>query len=1019
MARLKVVFFFLFFCCHLHAAFSQETHSSQSSVDLLREAQSLFNNEQYALAYPLFQQLKKSTNGHSLHQEDINYGHAVCGLKLMNSAALEEADLFVLQSVSPSRISHMRFHTGHYHFLTGSFADALQQLDRCLEGPDVSKNTWYAQARFEWAYASFALNLRDPAMVVFESLSADAASEYQIPATYYAGFCRYQKQAYDSAFYFFRQIAQHAQFNSDVPYYMADILLKTGKKEEALFFADSVLTTTGAENHRLELGLLAAKLHVEKKNFHRALPLYDAYLNAHEKVSKDILYEWSFCHYKNGDPKKAIQGFKELSNEKDSVGQNSMYLLGELYLKAGDKQNARSAFQYCAQHNYHPDQQRVSRLNYAKLSAELGFPDMALSDIRAYIRDYGNYQEIHPEVAPDAHLNEAKELLISLLTNTTNYDEGLAVYNTLSKTSVSAQKVYSRLLYGKAMQWMDEQKWSEADSLFVRILDLGVAVDIIPYARFWSGELAYRQKNYDRAVDLLTVFISGNHTALGEANTTHAKYSAGYAWIQKGNYTNALGLFESIKDGRTTNTGLYQDLIIRKADCQYMLRNYPVADALYKNAIDSNFLQADYALFQRAVIAGISNKETKIKYLKWLKEKYPDSYLLLDADMELAITLMNEDRFSEAIPLLDKIAKSPDAGALLPKSLMQLGLAHFNNGDNTKSLSCYQNLIRQFPHAEETEDAMPLVRQIYIEMGKADEYLELMKANGIVVDVDEADSLSFTSAMAKYNRNDYNGSITAFEKYIQQYPKGAYLTDVQFSLGMAALRVKDFLKADKALTVVFENGKSKYFESATLELARMCYLEKKEYNRSKQYFEALYINAVKEENKLEGLRGLVRSYFQLKDYTAAQLAATDLAAQKGSSTDDKSVALLVLGKSLQAAGDTSGAINAFKQVIPMNKASWGAEARYELAHGYYTKNNLSQAEKTAMLVIKETGSYEFWVTKSYILLGDIFLRQKDLFNAKATYQSVADNATITELKEEARMKYEAVLELEKKSSKIN
>ncbi len=57
-----------------------------------------------------------------------------------------------------------------------------------------------------------------------------------------------------------------------------------------------------------------------------------------------------------------------------------------------------------------------------------------------------------------------------------------------------------------------------------------------------------------------------------------------------------------------------------------------------------------------------------------------------------------------------------------------------------------------------------------------------------------------------------------------------------------------------------------------------------------------------------------------------------------------------------------------------------------------------------MAVIKETGSYDFWVTKSYILLGDIFMQQKDYFNAKATYESVAKNAAIPELKNEAQQK---------------
>ncbi len=33
-----------------------------------------------------------------------------------------------------------------------------------------------------------------------------------------------------------------------------------------------------------------------------------------------------------------------------------------------------------------------------------------------------------------------------------------------------------------------------------------------------------------------------------------------------------------------------------------------------------------------------------------------------------------------------------------------------------------------------------------------------------------------------------------------------------------------------------------------------------------------------------------------------------------------------------------------------------------------------------------------WVTKAYILLGDIYFKQKDYFNAKATYQSIVNNS---------------------------
>ena len=59
------------------------------------------------------------------------------------------------------------------------------------------------------------------------------------------------------------------------------------------------------------------------------------------------------------------------------------------------------------------------------------------------------------------------------------------------------------------------------------------------------------------------------------------------------------------------------------------------------------------------------------------------------------------------------------------------------------------------------------------------------------------------------------------------------------------------------------------------------------------------------------------------------------------------------------------------------------------------------------------------MTKAYILLGDIYFKQKDYFNAKATYQSIVDNTINAELKSEAQTKLNQVIDEEGKSSKIN
>jgi tetratricopeptide (TPR) repeat protein len=293
-----------------------------------------------------------------------------------------------------------------------------------------------------------------------------------------------------------------------------------------------------------------------------------------------------------------------------------------------------------------------------------------------------------------------------------------------------------------------------------------------------------------------------------------------------------------------------------------------------------------------------------------------------------------------------------------------------------------------------------------------------MRKNGINVSVSEADSLTYNAGLLKYNNNDCAAAISGFSNYLSRYPDGSFIIDANYLSGTCYQKTRDWQNALKAFEYVNSKGLNKYFEKATLEAARINYFELKDYSGAKKYFESLRSNAVNQDNLLEALRGLVRSYYLLKDYGQANEASKDLLTKKGISTDDRSIAFLVLGKSQQIANDCNAAIGSFKSAAAINKAAWGAEARYEIANCNLSLGNLSAAEKAAMAVIKETGSYDFWVTRSYILLGDIFMRQKDYFNAKATYESVSKNSTVAELKTEAQQKLDRAIDEEKQNSKI-
>jgi tetratricopeptide (TPR) repeat protein len=461
-----------------------------------------------------------------------------------------------------------------------------------------------------------------------------------------------------------------------------------------------------------------------------------------------------------------------------------------------------------------------------------------------------------------------------------------------------------------------------------------------------------------------------------------------------------------------------QDAYVRSADCYFMNKEFVKANGMYDNVVNNALPQSDYAMFQKALIAGVKSSTEKISTLNKLLKQYPKSSLVQDVNMEIALTYIADEKFMAAVPYLNTLINDPLADGLKPSAYLKLGLCYYNSDKYDDALANYQTLIQKYPQSTEADEATGIMKNIYVEIGKPNEYIEMMRRNGKAISVTEADSLTYTSAALKYNANDCAAAIEGFKNYLSRFSNGAYVLEANYFSSECYNASKDWQNALIGYDYVNSKGLSRFFEKATLEAARISYFELKDYAKAKKYFESLTSGAINQDNQLEALRGLIRCYYQLKDYAQANDAAKNLLTKKGISTDDKSVALLVLGKSQQVNNDCAGAIASFKSCAAINKAAWGAEARYEIANCQFTMGSYNLAEKSALAVIKETASYDFWVTKSYILLGDIFMQQKDYFNAKATYESVAKNSVIPELKNEAQQKLDKAIEEEKAVSKV-
>jgi len=442
-------------------SFSQASYVNIDIEKKYKEAKELFVKEQFALAYPLLKELKQqyadnTISDHTYINDDVNYYYVVCQLKLKHQVAEKESRRYVDVVANEPRRQLMSYHLAKYYFLQDDFSNAINYYERT--GLDNISNEEIAVVKFEKAYCYFNLKNFDQAKPLFEEVTQLNDNKYFIPANYYYGFLCYKDKEYNKALSAFRLVETVEEYKGVVPYYIAEILYFEGKRDEALRYGESVLARGGNLVYQREMNLLIGQLYFEKKNFVKALPLLEAYVNSSDKVDKEILYELSFCYYNANNLPKAIEGFKQLSNEKDSMGQNSMYLLGDCYLRNNQKENARNAFQYCAYNNSNATQQKVSRFIYAKLSYELGYQDVALNEMKKHLNDYPNSE----------YDTEAKEILVSLLANTNNFREALELYESFGKPTPSMRKVYPKILYGRAVEFINDQQLTKADELLDR-----------------------------------------------------------------------------------------------------------------------------------------------------------------------------------------------------------------------------------------------------------------------------------------------------------------------------------------------------------------------------------------------------------------------------------------------------------------------------------------------------------------------------------------------------------------------
>ncbi len=1001
------------FCRYLMIGFLallMQIEVQAQEVSLQDKSTLYFNKGLHALtlgdSLTAFQQFEQSY-AFSNNNDQVTYYYLMLALHLEKSFAVGLANKWINQTNNVIYQSRLQFFLGEYYYQQNQSEKAINAYLK-VPIPDLN-NDEIAKMKFHLGYLYFKIGNWENANNLLNSLRQIKTSLFYTDANYYAGFLALKNKNYNLALSCFEIAAKNMDYANVVPFYIGQLYYFLGDVDKSIKYCTDALQSKD-QFYDAQIRQLLGHLWFDKNDYEKALPYLATYVAKQEKVQSQDLYQLSFCYFQTKQWEKAITGFKQLNNGNDSLAQNSMYLLATSYLKIEDKVGAKHAFLFCATQSQNLVQKEISLFNYGKLSVELMEYAQAVVTLDQFMNTYPN----------SIYLSESKQLWIKALALNNNYVQALDAYESIASPSDDLLKLYPNILFGRSVVYLNDGQIDKAYSLLNKITSVPNNKNVISQTNFWLGEIAYKLGHVDESIFALTQYLNAPINE-GEITTQHAKYTLGFAYLKKGEYQEALNNFNAVSSVNPINAkqNYQQDAYVRSADCLMMLKQFKQATQVYQNVIDLNWSMEDYATLQKSIIlGGLGKTNDKISILKQFDDVYASSAYLNDARMELAETYIFKEDFKLAIAPLSAVVIDKKAESFHPIALYKLGVTYFNMNKNEPALQNFQSLIKAYPNSIETENALEFVRNIFIEDQKPELFVSFMNDNGHPLAIEEQDSLTYRSAMLRYDEKNYEDAKAGLIKYLTLFPTGKYQIESNYLVAEMNYASQYYDSAAYYFSKVADQSPNRYAERANLLSARLYYFNFKNYELAEKYYLKLKEVAVQKENVLEALRGVLRCQYKNRKWLDAAPIAKQIIELKTFASDDILMANMVLYQEQLLKNDTVGAMSVLNKIILNNSSIYTAEAHYELAHLQFLQKNYPLAEKTAFDVTKKQASHEFWVTSAYILLGDIYAAQKDWFNALATYKSVADNATITSLKEEASQKFNLAQTAEKVSNKV-
>lgn len=965
----RIIVVFLLFS--LNSVFSQESDLYKNSNVTFEKALLLYKRENYRPAVFFFEEIQDKLSN-EIDKENCRYYIASSLLRLRQEAGELKMQDFINKYPSSFHIGRAYIDLANYYFEKADYVNAQQWYQKS-DQRDVQKQD-LDKYYFQRGYSLFATGEESQSHQFFSSVGKQ--SQFKDKSNYYLGYIAYSGEDYQKAKELFNSVGDN-NLNQGISYYKANMNFKEGKFEDAIREGIDQLSKTTDQQEISQINKIVGESYFNLKKHEESIPYLEKYKGKDGVFDHTDYYLLGYAYYQKKEYQKAIGQFNKIINGQNQIAQNAYYNLADCYLKLDKKQEALNAFRNSSQMDFNAEIKRESLLNYAKLSYEIG---NAYESVPLVIQNYIN-------MYPQHNTQQMRELLIDSYISSGDYTSAISILEN-SKSPEDA-KIYNKVCFYRGIELYDKGEYAQAVEFFNKSKKADSAIGLSSY--FWSAEVNYLLYKYEQSEQDLLKFFSFKDVESSK-EYVDALYSLAYCQFNQKKFEQAIENFEKYIEKKPSDNNKVVDSKIRKADSYFALGKYWPAMDQYREIIEKNEPQADYASYQKAISYGfVGRNEKKLEELNFFVGKYVDSNLREQALFELANTYVVEGDSKKGLDAYKKIQREYKNGAFAPRSMVREGLIYYNTGDNQKALDVLKQVATTYPRTNEAIEASNTVKSIYSDMGQVDEYARWAKDLGYIEITDsEIDNASFESAEKNYIQNKTKEATSGFEKYLLDFPKGIHTTQASFYLGQLYFN-QNKKKEAKPLYERVILDRTFEFREQTLTKLSSIYLTEKDDKKAEVTLKELEKISTIEQNVLYAKSNLMKIYYDRKNYKQALDYAQEILQYKSLDNRIKNDATIIIARSFV---ETAQEEKAEKYYAEIRKNATGETMAEAIYYDAYFKNKSGSFKKSNQIIqklAKDYGGYKEISAKGLILMAKNFRALNDNYQATYILNSVIEN----------------------------